>query len=67
MPNYEFASEPQPRTIAPSREDVLTNLMYFFGAPTSPEKLVDYQEHHAQTYHFPDVRRRPQNSLWVFL
>lgn len=40
---------------------------YFFGAPTSPEKLVDYQEHHAQTYHFPDVRRRPQNSFWVFL
>lgn len=59
MPNYQFASEPQPRTIAPSREDVLTNLMYFFGSPTSPEKLQDYSEHHAQTYHFPDVRRRP--------
>ena len=27
--SYNFSSEPQPRTIAPSREDVLSNLMYF--------------------------------------
>lgn len=27
--NYNFASEPQPRTIGASREDVLSNLMYF--------------------------------------
>lgn len=47
--NYNFSSEPQPRTIAPSREDVLSNLMYFFGAPVSPEKLKDYSEHHAMT------------------
>jgi len=33
--------------------------MYFFGAPVSPEKLKDYTEHHAMTYHFPDVRRGP--------
>jgi hypothetical protein len=37
----------QPKTIAPSKEDVLHNLMYFFGAPVSPEKLHDYEEHHA--------------------
>ena len=42
-----FANEPQPRTFAPSREDVLSNLMYFFGSPVSPEKLKDYSEHRA--------------------
>ena len=31
--SHNFANEPQPRTFAPSREDVLSNLMYFFGAP----------------------------------
>ena len=46
---------PQPKTFAPSRDDVLTTLAYFFGAPVSPEKLIDYNEHHAQTYHFPDA------------
>lgn len=45
----------QPKTFAPSRDDVLTTLAYFFGAPVSPEKLIDYNEHHAQTYHFPDA------------
>ena len=49
------ASHPQPRTFAPSKEDVLQNLQYFFGAPVSPEKLKDYSEHHAMTYHFPDA------------
>jgi len=39
---------PQPKTFAPSREDVLTTLAYFFGSPVSPEKLKDYSEHHAQ-------------------
>ena len=43
------ASHPQPRTFAPSKEDVLQNLQYFFGAPVSPEKLKDYSEHHAMT------------------
>ena len=49
----DFNSHPQPRTFAPSKEDVLQNLQYFFGAPVSPEKLKDYSEHHAMTYHFP--------------
>lgn len=50
-----FKEHPQPRTFAPSKEDVLQNLQYFFGAPVSPEKLKDYSEHHAMTYHFPDA------------
>jgi len=37
-----FNTHPQPRTFAPSKEDVLQNLQYFFGAPVSPEKLKDY-------------------------
>tara|TARA_B100000787_G_scaffold72402_1_gene53238 strand:+ start:1959 stop:2129 length:171 start_codon:yes stop_codon:yes gene_type:complete len=49
----EFNTHPQPRTFAPSKEDVLQNLQYFFGAPVAPEKLKDYSEHHAMTYHFP--------------
>tara|TARA_B100001175_G_C19437172_1_gene604208 strand:- start:250 stop:435 length:186 start_codon:yes stop_codon:yes gene_type:complete len=49
----DFKSAPQLKTFAPSRDDVLTTLAYFFGAPVSPEKLNDYSEHHAQTYHFP--------------
>ena len=41
------ASNPAPRTIAPSREDVLSNLAFFFGDPVVPERLRDYSEHHA--------------------
>ena len=51
----DFNNHPQPRTFAPSKEDVLQNLQYFFGAPVAPEKLKDYSEHHAMTYHFPDA------------
>jgi hypothetical protein len=32
----QFNTHPQPRTFAPSKEDVLQNLQYFFGAPVSP-------------------------------
>ena len=46
---------PAPRTIAPSREDVLSNLAFFFGDPAVPEKLRDYSEHHAMTFHFPGM------------
>ncbi len=53
----QFNTHPQPRTFAPSKEDVLQNLQYFFGAPVSPEKLKDYSEHHAMTYHFPGAPR----------
>lgn len=44
-----FKEMPQPRTFAPSKEDVLQNLQYFFGAPVSPEKLKDYVRCHAPT------------------
>lgn len=40
---------------APSKDDVIGALMHYFGAPASPDKLKDYQEHHAATYHFPDA------------
>lgn len=46
---------PAPKTFAPSREDVLSTLAFFFGDPAVPEKLRDYSEHHAMTYHFPDA------------
>ena len=46
---------PQPHTIGASREDVLQNLQYFFGDPSVPEKLRDYKEHHAHSFHFPDA------------
>ena len=35
----DFNTHPQPRTFAPSKEDVLQNLEYFFGAPVAPEKV----------------------------
>lgn len=47
---------PAPRTFAPSREDVLSTLGFFFGDPAVPEKLKDYSEHHAMTFHFPGTR-----------
>ena len=43
---------PQHATFAHSKEDVLNALAFYFGQPTSPEKLKDYNEHHASTYHF---------------
>ena len=53
----QFNTHPQPRTFAPSKEDVLQNLQYFFGAPVSPEKLKDYSEQCAA----PCSRRRPSD------
>lgn len=46
---------PQLSHFGPARDDVLSTLAYFFGAPVAPEKLKDYSEHHAATYHFPDA------------
>jgi len=39
------AELPAPKTFAPSRDDVLANLAFFFGDPAVPEKLRDYSEH----------------------
>ena len=61
----DFNTHPQPRTFAPSKEDVLQNLQYFFGAPVSPEKLKDYSEHHAMTC-APEAKKRPNSNLVPF-
>ena len=63
MPDSDtaFNTQPQPRTFAPSKEDVLQNLQYFFGAPVSPEKLKDYSEHHAVTCAPPPPVTEPQS------
>jgi len=42
-------------TFAPSKDDILNTLGFFFGKPAQPEKLADFSEHHAATYHFPDA------------
>lgn len=62
MAETTFNTQPQPRTFAPSKEDVLQNLQYFFGAPVSPEKLKDYSEHHAVTCAPPLFVTEPQYS-----
>jgi len=49
------ATVPQPHTFSHSKDDILSALAFYFGAPSSPEKLRDYSEHHAATYHFPDA------------
>jgi hypothetical protein len=49
------ANMPQWSSFQHSRDDVLKSLEFFFGAPASPEKLKDYNEHHAATLHFPDA------------
>jgi len=36
---------PALKSFAPSRDDVLSTLAYFFGQPVSPEKLKNYDEH----------------------
>ncbi len=42
---HQMAAQlPAPKTFAPSREDVLSNLAFFFGDPAVPEKLRDYSE-----------------------
>ena len=36
-------------------QSVINQLEFFFGKPSQPEKLVDFTDHHAATYHFPDA------------
>lgn len=54
---------PQHATFAHSKEDVLNALSFYFGQPTSPEKLKDYNEHHAATYHFPGMQAHRTRHL----
>ena len=45
----------QPANFASSKADILQTLQYYFGDPAYPQKIQDYTEHHAATYHFPDA------------
>ena len=51
---------PAPKTFAPSREDVLSTLGFFFGDPAVPEKLKDYSEHrtHSALHTLPRCSKR---------
>ena len=54
QPTMSFAemqgsTMPQHKTFAHSKEDILGALSFYFGQPVSPEKLKDYNEHHAAT------------------
>ena len=52
---FDFNTNPEPRTFAPSKEDVLQNVQYFFCAPVSPQKLKDYSEHPVDRNHHRNV------------
>ena len=56
-------TSPQPSLFAHSKEDVLKALSFYFGEPVSPEKLRNYSEHHASTYHFPDAYEGQNTSV----
>lgn len=45
----------QPANFASSKADILQTLQYYFGDPAAPQKMNDYTEHHAATFHFPDA------------
>jgi len=49
------AQNAAPKLSGYSREDVVANLSFFFGDPVVPERMRDYSEHHAMTFHFPDA------------
>lgn len=54
---------PQPATFAPSKDDILGALGFYFGQPVSPEKLKDYNEHHAATC--ARLARPPPHGTWM--
>jgi hypothetical protein len=45
----EPGTVPQHATFTRSKDDILNALSFYFGQPVSPEKLKDYNEHHAAT------------------
>ena len=47
-----FAPYHQLATLAPSKEDILQHLEFFFGKAPQPEKLHDFMQHHQATEHF---------------
>ena len=54
---------PQPNTFARSKDDVLNALSFYFGQPVSPEKLKDYNEHHAATCARPSQPAHPRQNF----
>jgi len=62
---------PQPNTFTRSKDDILNALSFYFGQPVSPEKLKDYNEHHAATCARPaskaDLPHTRCPSLWQTL
>ena len=46
---------PQIQSFAPGKDAIVETLKFFFGNPVQPEKLSNFTEHHAATYHFPDA------------
>ena len=53
-----FRPYQQLATFAPSKNDILSTLEFFFGKPAQPEKLTDFSEHHAATC-MPRPTHRP--------
>jgi hypothetical protein len=58
----DTANVPAAKTFAPSREDVLSTLSFFFGDPATPEKLKDYSEHR-KPHHSPRHLRMQLSRL----
>ena len=56
---------PQHATFAHSKEDVLNALSFYFGQPTSPEKLKDYNEHHAATCKRRHIHPCPSQTVYA--
>lgn len=50
-----MSAEPLPRVLGYSPKDEIAAIGFFLGAPNNPEKLKDYGEHHAATFHLPDA------------
>jgi hypothetical protein len=50
-----MSGEPLPRVLGYSPKDEIAAIGFFLGAPNNPEKLKDYGEHHAATFHLPDA------------
>ena len=58
---------PQPNTFTRTKDDILNALSFYFGQPVSPEKLKDYNEHHAATCTRPRAQPSPAAAKLVAL
>ena len=57
---------PQPNTFTRSKDDILNALSFYFGQPVSPEKLKDYNDHHAATCARPIPQPASPAQPWQF-